>query len=161
LSIDLSKGELMPKVVPHLWFQSQAVEAVEFYVSVFEDSRVLSRTELPDHEGSVVRFELAGQRVVALNANSRVPYNEAFSFLIETGDQAETDYYYERLTAGGGKPRPCGWLSDKFGVYWQVIPRALMEMEADPDRERAARVLSAMQKMTKIIISDLERAYRG
>jgi predicted 3-demethylubiquinone-9 3-methyltransferase (glyoxalase superfamily) len=151
----------LPKVVPHLWFQSRAEEAMEFYVSVFDDSRVLSRTELPDPEGSVVRFELAGLPVVALNANSRVPYNEAFSFLIETADQAETDYYYDRLTAGGGKQRPCGWLSDKFGVYWQVIPTALMQMEADPDRERAARVLSAMQTMKKIIIADLERAYRG
>ena len=134
---------------------------MEFYVSVFEDSRILSRTELPDPEGSVVRFELAGLPVVALNANSRVPYNEAFSFLIETADQAETDYYYDRLTAGGGKQRPCGWLSDKFGVYWQVIPTALMQMEADPDRERAARVLSARQTMKKIVMADLERAYRG
>jgi predicted 3-demethylubiquinone-9 3-methyltransferase (glyoxalase superfamily) len=151
----------MPKVIPHLWFQSQAEEAMEFYVSIFKESRVLARTELPDPEVSVVRFELAGLPVMALNANSRVPYNEAFSFLIETADQAETDYYWSRLTAGGGKERPCGWLTDKFGVYWQVIPSALMEMEADLDRERASRVLEAMQKMKKIVIADLERAYRG
>lgn len=151
----------MAKVIPHLWFQSRAEEAMDFYVSIFKDSRVLARTELPDPEVSVVRFELAGLPVVALNANSRVPYNESFSFLIETADQAETDYYWSRLTADGGKERPCGWLTDKFGVYWQVIPTALMQMEADPDRERAARVLSAMQKMKKIIIADLERAYRG
>jgi predicted 3-demethylubiquinone-9 3-methyltransferase (glyoxalase superfamily) len=151
----------MPKVVPHLWFQSEAEDAVDFYLSVFKDSRVLARTELPDPEVSVVRFELAGLPVVALNANSRVPYNEAFSFLIETADQAETDYYWSRLTADGGKERPCGWLTDKFGVYWQVIPIALTEMEADPDRERAGRVLSAMQKMKKIVIAELERAYRG
>jgi predicted 3-demethylubiquinone-9 3-methyltransferase (glyoxalase superfamily) len=151
----------MPKVIPHLWFQSQAEEAVDFYLSLFKDSRVLARTELPDPEVSVLRFELAGLPVVALNANSRVPYNEAFSFLIETADQAETDYYWSRLTADGGKERPCGWLTDKFGVYWQVIPIALLEMEADPDRERAGRVLSAMQKMKKIVIADLERAYRG
>lgn len=151
----------MAKIVPHLWFQSQAEEAMEFYVSIFEGSRVLSRTELPDPEVSVVRFELAGLPVAALNANSRVPYNEAFSFLIETADQAETDYYWNRLTADGGKERACGWLSDKFGVYWQVIPSALMQMEADPDRERSARVLSAMQGMTKIVIAELERAYRG
>ena len=99
---------------------------MEFYVSVFKDSRVLARRELPDPEVSVVRFELAGLPVVALDANSRVNYNEAFSFLIETDDQAETDYYWSALTADGGKERPCGWLSDKFGVYWQVIPSALM-----------------------------------
>jgi predicted 3-demethylubiquinone-9 3-methyltransferase (glyoxalase superfamily) len=151
----------MPKVIPHLWFQSQAEEAMEFYVSIFKESRVLAQTELPDPEVSVVRFELAGLPVMALNANSRVPYNEAFSFLIETADQAETDYYWSRLTVGGGKERPCGWLTDKFGVYWQVIPSTLMEMEADPDRERASRVLEAMQKMKKIVIADLERAYRG
>ena len=151
----------MAHVIPHLWFQSQADEAMEFYVSVFEDSRVLARTQLPDPAVSVVRFELAGLPVVALNANSRVKYNEAFSFLIETDDQAETDHYWSALTADGGKERPCGWLTDKFGVYWQVIPTALMRMEADPDRERAGRVLQAMQKMTKIVIADLERAYRG
>jgi predicted 3-demethylubiquinone-9 3-methyltransferase (glyoxalase superfamily) len=151
----------MPKVIPHLWFQSEAEEAVDFYLSVFENSRVLARTKLPDPEVSVIRFELSGLPVVALNANSRVPYNEAFSLLIETADQAETDYYWNRLTADGGKERPCGWLTDKFGVYWQVIPIALMEMEADPDRQRAGRVLSAMHRMKKIVIADLELAYRG
>ena len=151
----------MPKVIPHLWFQSQADEAMEFYVSVFKGSRVIARTALPEPEVSVVRFELAGLPVVALNANSRVRYNEAFSFLVETDDQAETDHYWSALTAGGGKERPCGWLTDKFGVYWQVIPTALVKMEADPDQERVGRVLHAMQKMTKIIIADLEWAFRG
>lgn len=134
---------------------------MEFYVSVFKGSRVLSRTELPDPEASLVRFELAGLPVVALNAGSRVPYSEAFSFLVETVDQAETDYYWNALIADGGEERPCGWLSDKFGVYWQVIPSALTRLESDPDRERAGRVLAAMQKMKKIVIADLEKAYRG
>ena len=151
----------MPKVYPHLWFQSQAEEAMNFYTSVFKDSKVLGRTELPDPEVSVVRFELSGLPVQALDANSRVQYNEAFSFLVETEDQAETDYYWDALTADGGKERPCGWLTDKFGVYWQVTPTILLRMEADPDREKAGRVLEAMQKMKKIIIADLERAYRG
>lgn len=151
----------MPKVFPHLWFQNQAEEAMEFYTSVFKDSKVLGRMELPDPELSVVRFELAGQPVVALNANSHASYNEAFSFLIETEDQAETDYYWNALTAGGGKEQPCGWLTDKFGIYWQVIPTILLRMEADPDREKANRVLQAMYKMKKIVIADLERAYRG
>lgn len=149
------------KIYPHLWFQSQAEEAMEFYTSVFKDSKVLARTSLPDPELSVVRFELAGQPIVALNANSHVPYNEAFSFLVETGDQAETDYYWNALTAGGGKEQPCGWLTDKFGVYWQVTPTILLQMVSDPDREKAGRALQAMYKMKKIIIADLERAYRG
>ncbi|WP_137389611.1 VOC family protein [Rhodoligotrophos defluvii] len=148
------------KIYPHLWFASQAEEAMEFYMSVFKDSKALGRTVLPDPEVSVVRFELAGLPIVALNTNSHVKYNEAFSFLIETADQAETDYYWDALTADGGKEQPCGWLIDKFGVYWQVTPTILMQMEADPDREKAGRVLQAMQKMKKIIIADLERAYQ-
>jgi predicted 3-demethylubiquinone-9 3-methyltransferase (glyoxalase superfamily) len=151
----------MARIYPHLWFQSQADEAMEFYASIFKDSKVLARTKLPDPELSVVRFELTGTPVVALNANSHVPYNEAFSFLVETGDQEETDYYWNALTAGGGKEQPCGWLTDKFGVYWQVSPAILLQMIADPDKERGGRVMQAMYKMRKIIIADLEKAYRG
>lgn len=149
------------KIYPHLWFKGQAEEAMEFYRSVFKDSRVLSQTRLPDPELSVVRFELAGMPVQALNAGSYVTYNEAFSFLIETGDQAETDYYWNALIADGGKEQPCGWLTDKFGVYWQVTPTILLDMIADKDRAKAERAMQAMYKMKKIIISDLERAYRG
>lgn len=151
----------MPKVFPHLWFNHQAEEAMAFYTSIFKDSKVLSRDVMPDPELSVVRFELAGQPVVALNANSPAHYNEAFSFLVETADQAETDYYWNALTADGGKEQPCGWLTDKFGIYWQVSPTSLLELVADPDREKAGRVLQAMFKMKKIVIADLERAYRG
>jgi predicted 3-demethylubiquinone-9 3-methyltransferase (glyoxalase superfamily) len=151
----------MAKVVPHLWFQNQAEEAMAFYTSVFKDSKVLSRDVMPDPELSVVRFELAGQPVVALNANSPARYSEAFSFLIETADQAETDYFWTALIADGGKEQPCGWLTDKFGVYWQVSPTRLQQLLADPDRDKAERVLEAMYKMKKIIIADLERAYRG
>lgn len=151
----------MPRVFPHLWFQNQAEEAMQFYTSVFKDSKVLARTELPDPELSVFRFELAGQPVVALNANSPARYSEAFSFLVETADQAETDYYWNALTAGGGNEQPCGWLTDKFGIYWQVTPSVLLQMIADPDREKGTRVLQAMYKMKKIIIADLERAYAG
>ena len=106
----------MPTVLPHLWFKNQAEEAMAFYTSIFKDSKVLARTELPDPELSVVRFELAGQPVVALNANSPAHYNESFSFLVETADQAETDHYWNALIADGGKEQPCGWLTDRFGV---------------------------------------------
>lgn len=149
------------KIYPHLWFKSQAKEAMEFYISVFKDSKIIGSTDLPDPELSVVRFALGDLPIVALNANSHVPYNEAFSFLVETADQQETDYYWNALTAGGGKERPCGWLTDKFGVYWQVIPTILVGMEADPDREKAGRVMQAMYRMKKIVIADLERAYQG
>jgi predicted 3-demethylubiquinone-9 3-methyltransferase (glyoxalase superfamily) len=149
------------KVYPHLWFNGQAEAAMEFYISVFKDSKVLERTKLPDPELSVVRFELAGLPMAGLNANSHVPYNEAFSLLVETSDQTETDYYWNALTADGGKEQPCGWLTDKFGVYWQVTPTVLLRMIADPDKEKAGRVMQAMYKMKKIVIADLERAYRG
>ncbi|MBX9452568.1 MAG: VOC family protein [Mesorhizobium sp.] len=149
------------KIYPHLWFASEAEEAMEFYTSIFRGSKVLERVDLPDPELSVVRFELPGMPVAALNAHSRVPYNEAFSFLVETGDQEETDYYWNALTAGGGKEQPCGWLTDKFGVYWQVTPTILLRMIADPDRQKAARALQAMYKMKKIVIADLERAFAG
>jgi predicted 3-demethylubiquinone-9 3-methyltransferase (glyoxalase superfamily) len=151
----------MPRVFPHLWFQNQAEGAMAFYTSIFGDSKVLSRTTMPDPELSVVRFELAGQPVVALNANSPARYTEAFSFLVETADQAETDHFWNALTADGGKEQPCGWLTDKFGVYWQVTPTRLLQLIADPDREKAGRVMQAMYKMKKIVIADLERAYRG
>ncbi|MBY5903832.1 VOC family protein [Rhizobium leguminosarum] len=149
------------KVYPHLWFDGRAEEAMEFYMSVFKESKVLERTKLPDPELSVVRFELAGLPVAGLNANSHVPYNEALSLLVETGDQTETDYYWNALTADGGKEQPCGWLTDKFGVYWQVTPTVLLRMIADADKEKAGRVMQAMYKMKKIVIADLERAYRG
>jgi predicted 3-demethylubiquinone-9 3-methyltransferase (glyoxalase superfamily) len=149
------------RIYPHLWFASRAEEAMEFYTSVFKDSKVLQRIDLPDPELSVVRFELAGLPVAALNAHSHAPYSEAFSFVVETEDQAETDYYWNALTTGGGKEQPCGWLTDKFGVYWQVTPAILLRMVGDPDKEKAGRVLQAMYKMKKIIIADLERAYRG
>jgi predicted 3-demethylubiquinone-9 3-methyltransferase (glyoxalase superfamily) len=149
------------KIYPHLWFESQAEDAMAFYTSIFKDSQVLGRTDLPDPELSVVRFELAGLPIRALNAHSHAPYNEAFSFLVETDDQAETDYYWEALLAGGGQERPCGWLSDKFGVYWQVTPSILLQRVADADKARAGRVMQAMYQMKKIIIADIERAYRG
>lgn len=151
----------MPKVFPHLWFQNQAEEAMAFYTSVFKHSKALARTELPDPELSVVRFELAGQPIVALNANSPARYTEAFSFLIETADQVETDYFWNALSTDGGTEQPCGWLTDKFGVYWQVSPTRLLQLIADPDRQKADRVMQAMYKMKKIVIADLEAAYRG
>lgn len=149
------------KIYPHLWFESQAEEAMAFYTSIFKDSKVLGRSALPDPELSMVRFELGGLPIAALNAHSHAAYNEAFSFQVETEDQAETDYFWTRLTAGGGEERPCGWLTDKFGVYWQVTPSILLRRVTDPDKTKAGRVLQAMYQMKKIIIADIERAYHG
>jgi len=149
------------KISTHLWFESQAEDAMAFYTSIFKDSKVLRRTELPDPELSVVRFELAGLPITALNAHAHAPYNEALSFQVETEDQAETDYYWDALTADGGDERPCGWLTDKFGVYWQVTPSILLRRLADPNKAKARRVLEVMYQMKKIIIADIERAYRG
>ena len=150
----------MPMVHTHLWFESQAEEAMKFYTSVFKDSKVLGSTQFPDSL-SAFRFELAGLPIIALNTRTHRRFNEAVSLYVETEDQAETDYYWDALQAGGGAEQPCGWLTDRFGLFWQVIPTALPQLLGDPDKEKADRVLQAMYKMTKIIIADLERAYRG
>ena len=150
----------MTMVQTHLWFESKAEEAMKFYTSVFKDSKVLGSTQLPDSM-AVFRFELAGMPITALNAGSRRPFNEAVSLYVETEDQAETDYYWDALRTGGGAEQPCGWLTDRFGVFWQVTPKALLRLLGDPDKQKVDRVLQAMYKMKKIIVADLERAYRG
>jgi predicted 3-demethylubiquinone-9 3-methyltransferase (glyoxalase superfamily) len=118
---------------------------------------------MSDQEGEVltVDFELAGHPVMALNAGPNDTFNTSMSLMIETEDQAETDTYWNALIAGGGEEKPCGWLKDKFGVYWQVIPKVLQTMLDDPDRAAASRVNSAMLRMGKIVIADLEAAYAG
>jgi predicted 3-demethylubiquinone-9 3-methyltransferase (glyoxalase superfamily) len=110
---------------------------------------------------AIFDFELEGLRLTALNAGPIQPFNERLSLYIETKDQVETDYFYDALRAGGGSEKPCGWLTDKFGVYWQVIPEIMPRLMADPDREKADRARQAMYRMTKIIIADLEAAYAG
>lgn len=151
----------MPSLSTHLWFHHEAEEAVAFYRSIFPELTITERTDLPDPELSLVRFELFGQRVTALNAHAHQPYNESFSFLLHTADQAETDRYWAALTADGGREQPCGWLTDRFGIYWQVTPIRLTQMIADPDRAAAGRAMQAMFRMKKIVIADLERAFAG
>jgi predicted 3-demethylubiquinone-9 3-methyltransferase (glyoxalase superfamily) len=157
----------MATIRPFLWFNTDAQEARDFYLSVFKNGKALGTIELTDYiSGTTVPhatfdFELEGLHLTALNAGPQPPFNERLSLYIETKDQAETDYYYEALTADGGREQPCGWLTDKFGVYWQVIPEALPRLSSDPDREKADRVRQAMYGMHKIIIADLEAAYAG
>jgi len=152
------------RIVPNLWFDLEAEEAANFYVSVFKNSRIVDVTHYTDAgprpAGTVmtVEFELDGQRFVGLNGGPDFTFNEAVSLGITCADQAEVDHYWERLTEGGGQEGPCGWLKDRFGLSWQVVPSELEQLLADSDRARAARAMAAMLTMKKIDISACRRA---
>ncbi|HEU0116008.1 MAG TPA: VOC family protein [Thermomicrobiales bacterium] len=155
------------KISPMLWFDGQAEEAAQFYVSVFPNSEILDVTHYgegaPRPAGMVmtVSFRLAGQEFTALNGGPEFKFNEAISFVIDCASQAEVDAYWDKLTAGGGEPGPCGWLKDKYGLSWQVTPRRLMELMQDKDKAKANRVMQAMLQMGKIDVAALERAAAG
>ncbi|MFI1417398.1 VOC family protein [Streptomyces sp. NPDC020731] len=150
-----------------LWYDGQAEEAANFYVSVFKDSSlgdiVRNTTATPGAEDSVltVEFTANGQKFVALNGGPEFTFNEAISFQLDCADQAEIDHYWEKLVEGGGEHGPCGWLKDRFGVSWQVNAVRLTEMIGDPDRGKADRALKAMMTMGKLDIAALEKAYAG
>jgi predicted 3-demethylubiquinone-9 3-methyltransferase (glyoxalase superfamily) len=148
----------MQKISPFLWFDGNAVEAMEFYLSVFKNST--KKAIMPGPDGSVmgVTFELEGLEFQGLNAGPMFKFNEAVSFFVKSDTQEEIDYYWEKLTADGGKESMCGWLKDKFGLSWQIVPPILGKLLGDPDREKAGRVMQAMMQMNKIIIADLEKA---
>ncbi|MFC4496894.1 VOC family protein [Streptomyces ovatisporus] len=154
----------MQKITTHLWFDSQAEEAVQHYTSVFPDSRVLDVQRYgeagPGEPGTVmtVTFELAGQRYIALNGGPEFSFNEAVSLYVECADQDEVDRYWAKL-GEGGEEGPCGWLKDKYGLSWQIVPRALPDLLRDPDPARSARVMKAMLRMRKIDVRELEDAY--
>ena len=154
----------MDNLVTCLWFDTEGEDAANFYTSVFPNSKVgkIARygSAGPRPEGTVmtVSFELMGQEFVALNGGPDFKFNEAISFQVMCEDQEEVDRYWEQLTAGGGEPGPCGWLKDKFGVAWQVVPKALPRLLEDPDPDRAQRVMAAMLEMKKIEIAGLEAA---
>jgi predicted 3-demethylubiquinone-9 3-methyltransferase (glyoxalase superfamily) len=145
----------MPKISPFLWFVGNMQEAVNLYVSVFKEARIVEMGPMS------ARFELLGREFLALNAHAHQPFTEAISFFIQCDTQDEVDYYWRALTADGGKESMCGWLKDKFGVSWQVIPNALGRYLSDKDRAKAERVMKAMLEMKKIVIADLDRAYAG
>ena len=153
----------MPKLTPCLWFDTEGEAAAEFYTAVFPNSRILEITHYgsagPRPEGTVmtVSFELDGKPFIALNGGPEFPFTEAVSFEIECEDQDEVDRYWATL-AEGGEEGPCGWLKDRFGLSWQVVPRRLMELVGDPDKEKGQRVMTAMLGMRKIDIAELERA---
>ena len=154
----------MSKITPFLWFNDTAEEAANFYASVFKNSKVLAVTRYgdagPGPKGSVmtVNFELDGQRFTALNGGPQFPFTEAVSFVVNCEDQQEVDDYWEKLTSDGGKPSQCGWLKDRYGLSWQVVPKALPQLLKQTDAQTSQRVMQALLHMQKIDISALERA---
>lgn len=149
----------MQKITPFLWFEDNLKEAVEFYTSVFKDSKVINMSDSTPVPSAT--FELNGQQFMAMQAGPQFKFNEAVSFYVDCKDQAEVDYYWNALTANGGQESMCGWLKDKYGLSWQIIPKQLMQLMSDKDQQKAQRVMQAMLKMRKIIVADLEKAYNG
>ena len=153
----------MQKITPCLWFDTEGEDAARFYTSLFPNSRILDVAHYgeagPREAGTVmaVEFELDGQKFVALNGGPQFTFDEAISFQIHCEDQEEVDRYWSAL-ADGGEEGPCGWLKDKFGLSWQVVPKGLRELLADPDKERSRRAMEAMLRMKKIDIAEVERA---
>jgi predicted 3-demethylubiquinone-9 3-methyltransferase (glyoxalase superfamily) len=158
----------MSKIAPCLWFDGNAEEAARLYTSLFPDSRIDAVHRSPADNPSTpagavltVDFTLAGQKFIGLNGGPEFPFTEAVSFTIDCEDQAEVDRYWDALIEGGGSPSVCGWLKDRFGLSWQVIPKVLPQVLAGPDREGAARAMEAMLQMTKIDVEKLRAAYEG
>jgi predicted 3-demethylubiquinone-9 3-methyltransferase (glyoxalase superfamily) len=153
----------MQKLTPCLWFDTEGEDAAKFYTSIFPSSRIVKTSYYgsagPRPEGSVmtVEFELDGRRFVALNGGPQYTFSEAISFQVDCETQEEVDEYWAKLSEGG-EEGPCGWLKDKFGLSWQIVPSALPRLLGDPDREKAQRVMAAMLKMRKIQIDELEAA---
>jgi predicted 3-demethylubiquinone-9 3-methyltransferase (glyoxalase superfamily) len=158
----------MTKITPNLWFDGNAEEAANFYVSLLPDSRIDNVWRSPADNPStpagavlLVDFTVADQRFTGINGGPQFPFNESVSFVIDCQDQAEVDRLWDALIAGGGFPGQCGWLKDRFGLSWQVIPREMGEMLGDPNPERAARAMEAMLRMTKIDVTAMREAFDG
>ncbi|MFD1936078.1 MULTISPECIES: VOC family protein [Nonomuraea] len=145
----------MQKITTYLWFDNQAEEAANHYVSIFGDSRILEVTPM------IVTFELEGQRFIALNGGPNFRFTEAISLYVDCESQEEVDELWAKLTADGGEDGSCGWLKDKYGLSWQIIPKALPRLLSDPDPARAERAMQAMLKMSKIDVKALEDAANG
>ena len=159
----------MQKITPFLWFDDQAEEAVNFYTALFKNSKIdrifryneeaAEKTGRPVGSVLTIEFEIEGQKFVALNGGSLFKFNESVSFVINCETQAEVDYFWDKLTADGGEESACGWLRDKFGLSWQIIPTVLIDMLHDGDEEKSGRVMQAMFQMKKIDIKALKDAY--
>jgi predicted 3-demethylubiquinone-9 3-methyltransferase (glyoxalase superfamily) len=157
----------MQKITPFLWFDNQAEEAMNFYVSIFKDSKIVSVSRYPEGTpgptGSVMtaKFVIGGQEFIALNGGPNFKFTEAVSFVVNCTSQEEVDYFWGKLVEGGGKEVECGWLKDKYGLCWQIVPTVLLELLHDKDPGKAQRVMQAMMKMIKIDIATLQRAADG
>jgi len=157
----------MPRITPNLWFDLESLEAAEFYVSIFPNSQVRTVTHYgenaPQPAGTVltVNFLLDGQEYTAINGGPAFTFSEAISLLINCADQKEIDYYWDKLTADGGQESQCGWLKDKFGLSWQVVPEGWEKLMNDPDKDRVERAMQAMFQMRKLDIAALEAAADG
>jgi predicted 3-demethylubiquinone-9 3-methyltransferase (glyoxalase superfamily) len=149
----------MKKITPFLWFDTQAEDAMNFYVSIFKNSKVLSVAPGPNGIASSVNFELEGQEFIAFNAGPEFKFNESISFFVDCKNQEEVDELWNKLISDGGEESQCGWLKDKYGLSWQIIPSVLGELMGDKDAEKAKRVMEAMLKMKKIDIKTLRQAY--
>jgi predicted 3-demethylubiquinone-9 3-methyltransferase (glyoxalase superfamily) len=150
----------MLSITPFLWFDTQAEEAMQFYTSIFPRSKVVAVHRAGDRVLSVT-WELEGQRFMGLNAGPHFKFNEAVSFFVACETQQEVDTLWDKLLADGGKPTQCGWLKDRFGLSWQIIPNVLPTLLAHPDREKAGRAMQAMMGMVKIDAAALQRAFDG
>ena len=157
----------MPRISPFLWFDTQAEEAANFYVSIFPNSRITKVSRYgeggPGPKGSVmvVAFELDGQHILALNGGPHFKFTEAISLVVDCKTQEEIDHYWQKLTTDGGQEVQCGWLKDKFGLSWQIVPAQMGEIMSDPDPSRAKRAMQAMMKMKKLDINALKAAAAG
>ncbi len=153
----------MNKITPHLWFDKEAKEAAEFYVSIFPDSKITSSATIhntPSGDAGTVSFTLAGQPFMAISAGPLFKFNESISFVVSCDTQEEIDRYWNALSAHP-EAEQCGWLKDKYGLSWQIVPAAMNKMMGDPDKEKVSRVTKAFLKMKKFNIAELERAYEG
>lgn len=164
--------QIVQKITPCLWFDDQAEEAAKFYITIFKNSKMTSVARYgeagrevhgkPPGSVMIVAFELDGQSFTALNGGPTFKFNEAISFQINCETQEEVDYYWEKLSEGGDeKAQQCGWLKDKYGVSWQVVPAILPELINDPESEKSQRAMSAMLQMKKIDIAELKRVFAG
>jgi predicted 3-demethylubiquinone-9 3-methyltransferase (glyoxalase superfamily) len=151
----------MQKIAPCLWFDGNIEEAIELYKSVFKNVTVDAVMPGPDGKAFWAEFEIEGQKFKALNGGPEFKFNEAVSFFVTCDTQEEVDRYWDMLTADGGEESMCGWLKDKFGLSWQIIPQAMMDMMSDPDREASDRATQAMLKMKKLDIETLRNAFEG
>jgi predicted 3-demethylubiquinone-9 3-methyltransferase (glyoxalase superfamily) len=152
----------MTSIKPCLWFDDRIDEAIEFYTKTFKRAKITNiNRPAPGKPAFTAEFELEGQKFMALNGGPQFTFNEAVSFFVTCADQDEVDYFWNALTANGGAESQCGWLKDKFGLSWQIVPRQLFETIGGPDAAGAQRAMQAMLKMHKLIVADLQKAYAG